>query len=255
MRRFFLFGAALFGALSASNVSLAQAPDTPAERAADRVEERAEARADRLEDRAGRVEDRAGRVEDRAENAANRPLLNGNVDVQAGPGGVNVDVARDGRQIGPAGAGLNANVDRAGDNGPNGNRWRYRWHNGAWWYWTARNAWVIYQNGQWVPYETYVSTQPTYNDPTYSDPNYSGGSTYYGNSYYGPNYYGPRRYYSGYRGFYRPGYRGYYGRPIINNPGARQGAVIGGTIGGAVGGREGAAVGAGVGAAVGRGRR
>lgn len=248
MRRFFLFGAALFGALAANNVSLAQAPDTPAERAADRVEERAEARADRLEDR-------AERVEDRAENAANRPLLNGNVDVQAGPGGVNVDVNRDGRQVGPAGAGVNVNVDGARDNGPAGNRWRYRWHNGAWWYWTARNAWVIYQNGQWVPYETYVSTQPTYSDPTYSDPNYSGGSTYYGNAYYGPNYYGPRRYYSGYRGFYRPGYRGYYGRPIINNPGARQGAVIGGTIGGAVGGREGAAVGAGVGAAVGRGRR
>src|SRR6478735_6644515 len=102
MRRFFLFGAALFGALAASNVSLAQAPDTPAERAAERLEDRAE------------------RVEDRAENAVNRSLLNGNVDVQAGPGGVNVDVARDGRQVGPAGAGLNVNVDRAGDNGPNG---------------------------------------------------------------------------------------------------------------------------------------
>jgi len=254
MRRFFLFGAALFGALAAGNVSSAQIPDRPAERALERAAERSEDRADRIEnraeERAEHVEDRAERIEDRAQNAADRPLLDGNVDVQAGPGGVNVDVDRAGRQSGPAGAGVNVDVDGARGNGPDANRWRYRWHNGAWWYWTTRNAWVIYRNGQWVPYETYVTTQPTYSGPGYS----SGSAYYYDNSYYGPNYYGPRRYYSGYRGYYGPGYRGYYGRPIIRDPGARQGAVIGGTIGGAVGGREGAAIGAGVGAAVGRGR-
>jgi len=188
----------------------------------------------------------------RALNAAADAAAGADVDVAA-PGGVQVDVggansAAD-ADVAVQAAGANVAVG-AGAARPNANRWRYRWHNNSWWYWTPRNSWVIWRGGQWVPY----GANYTYANPTYSNGN---SNYYYDNNYYGQNYYGPQRYYSGYRGAYGPGYGrgGYYGQPIIRDPGARQGAVIGGTIGGAVGGREGAAIGAGVGAAVGRGQR
>src|SRR5262245_20598088 len=38
-------------------------------------------------------------------------------------------------------------------------RWRYRWHDNHWWYWTPGKSWMIYQNNAWVPYgnPTYYS--------------------------------------------------------------------------------------------------
>ncbi|HEX5445056.1 MAG TPA: hypothetical protein VFW87_14555 [Pirellulales bacterium] len=32
------------------------------------------------------------------------------------------------------------------------NRWRYRFHRGTWWYWTAGNAWARWNGDMWVPY-------------------------------------------------------------------------------------------------------
>lgn len=30
------------------------------------------------------------------------------------------------------------------------NRWRYRWHNGHWWYWTVQNEWLLWRGDRWV---------------------------------------------------------------------------------------------------------
>ena len=32
------------------------------------------------------------------------------------------------------------------------NSWRYRNHNGKWWYWLPSNRWTIWSNGAWVDY-------------------------------------------------------------------------------------------------------
>ena len=32
------------------------------------------------------------------------------------------------------------------------NSWRYKRHNGAWWYWLPSNRWVYWSNGAWVDY-------------------------------------------------------------------------------------------------------
>jgi hypothetical protein len=45
------------------------------------------------------------------------------------------------------------------DGGPND--WRYRWHDGRWWYWTPENRWMWYSDaGQWMEFDAnkYVTT-------------------------------------------------------------------------------------------------
>lgn len=112
-------------------------------------------------------------------------------------------------------------------------RWRYRHHNGHWWYWLPSNRWAIWTGNDWVNYDR---------------------NTYYPR--YGYRGYG-NRYNTGYRGYYGPGYygQGYYGGYGYGNRGAAQGAAIGAGIGGAVGGPQGAGVGAAIGSAIGNDRR
>ena len=31
-------------------------------------------------------------------------------------------------------------------------RWRYRWHQGYWWYYTPQQTWLIYENQAWKPF-------------------------------------------------------------------------------------------------------
>ena len=31
--------------------------------------------------------------------------------------------------------------------------WRYRYHNGRWWYWLPSNSWAVYDNGRWTAYD------------------------------------------------------------------------------------------------------
>lgn len=38
-----------------------------------------------------------------------------------------------------------ANPNLQGDNG-----WRYKHHNGQWWYWLPSNQWVLWNGNQWV---------------------------------------------------------------------------------------------------------
>ncbi len=93
------------------------------------------------------------------------------------------------------------------------NAWRYRNHNGAWWYWLPSNRWVQWSNGAWVDAPEGSSVPTTYTSPTYTLPavRYVAPTyTYYRPSYsYGSSYY-PSYGYGGYGG-YGGGYGGYYG--------------------------------------------
>jgi len=130
-------------------------------------------------------------------------------------------------------------------NNNQGENWRYKFHNGHWWYWMPNNTWVFWNGSSWTAYSpdaynNFYSSQPQ----TYSNGyGYAGGGQQYSNGgYYGGNYFGP--------GWYGYGY-GPYGYGY--NRGAATGAGVGSIVGGAVGGYPGAAVGAGVGAAIGSG--
>jgi hypothetical protein len=41
----------------------------------------------------------------------------------------------------------------AGAEKSQGETWRYRKHQGLWWYWLPSNKWVYWTDGRWVPYE------------------------------------------------------------------------------------------------------
>jgi hypothetical protein len=77
--------------------------------------------------------------------------------------------------------------------------WRYRWHNGQWWYWTPGNYWMTYNNGAWNRYGGVGVGAGAYVGPRY---NYYRGYPYYGNYYrpYNGNYYRGYPYYGG--GYY-----------------------------------------------------
>jgi hypothetical protein len=47
--------------------------------------------------------------------------------------------------------------------------WRYRYENGAWWYWQPNNHWTYYDNGGW---QNYVVEAPAPAVPVASDPNF-----------------------------------------------------------------------------------
>jgi len=109
------------------------------------------------------------------------------------------------------------NSANTGVAGNPGDQWRYRQHNGTWWYWTPDNRWVYRNGNQWINYEPAVAAVP--------DPRYTGqpGNGYYQSS---PIAYpaGPYPYSTGYGGYYGPVYRGgyyygsggYYGQPGIS---------------------------------------
>jgi hypothetical protein len=42
----------------------------------------------------------------------------------------------------------------AGSRAPESNGWRYRKHNGQWWYWLPSNHWVVWVGDKWVPYDS-----------------------------------------------------------------------------------------------------
>jgi hypothetical protein len=75
-------------------------------------------------------------------------------------------------------------------------RWRFRQHNGEWWYWTPQNTWMIHRGGNWIVYDPNTYTVPQ----TYSS----------GGGYYVEPGYSNRQYYSrGYRSGYAPRSYGY----------------------------------------------
>jgi hypothetical protein len=201
---------------------------------------------------------------------------------QAGVGGT-------GGQLG-AGAAINTQQQLQADNqaaaagiaataaNDRGAQWRFRQHNGEWWYWTPQNTWMIHRNGNWIAYNPATYTvpqsfsvqqsysqgyvQPGYVQPGYSNRIYRGDGQYYSGRRYNSGYapqgyydgYGNQyRYDSGYRGGYNSGYGTGYGGAYVD-PGYRAGANVGGAIGGAIGGNEGGNIGAAIGGALGAGR-
>jgi hypothetical protein len=97
-----------------------------------------------------------------------------------------------------ANAGVSGNANAGVAANQSGDRWRYRWHNGAWWYWTPENRWIYSRGSQWFNYDPAVVAVP--------------GVRYSGQPAYG-YYPGPYRYSVGYGGYYGPVYQGgyYYG--------------------------------------------
>ncbi|HVA47228.1 MAG TPA: hypothetical protein VNH11_12745 [Pirellulales bacterium] len=145
----------------------------------------------------------------------------------------------------------NTATANAGVTGGNAaNQWRYRHHNGHWWYYHPNNQWSYWNGNAWSGYnpQTYrqwYSSRPAYGGNFgYSSGyrgNYYGNGMYgggYGNGMYGRNYYG-----NGYgNGMYGGNYGNGYGSPSAN---------FGGAVGGVIGGARGANAGAAIGGAVG----
>ena len=107
-------------------------------------------------------------------------------------------------------------------------RWRYKYHNNQWWYYTPQNRWMIYNNNRWGNYDPQTYVRP--------DARYSTG-------YRGPvtndGYYVRRGVL---------GRRSYYYRPnAATNTGANIGADVGAAVNGAAGAQRGAAAGAAIG--------
>ncbi|MCC7086975.1 MAG: hypothetical protein IT427_18400 [Pirellulales bacterium] len=104
------------------------------------------------------------------------------------------------RQQGARQAHRDQRQDRAND------RWRFRFHNGEWWYWMPGNFWVYYRGNHWNRYDAAKFQSPTSFANRFVNPvnPYSSSNGYFGG-------YGFRSdNNSGYSGQF--GYRSYYGR-------------------------------------------
>lgn len=54
---------------------------------------------------------------------------------------------------------------------PEGERWRYRFYHGRWWYWLPSERWVIWNGKKWIDHHPYVAlpeSSATWNDPSFS---------------------------------------------------------------------------------------
>ncbi len=120
---------------------------------------------------------------------------------------------------------------------PSGERWRYRWHNGQWWYWLPNNRWVFWNGYSWLPYagtpaggtrytagygpDGLMPVNPNgyYNSGNYAAPN--NGGYYYNGNYYNGN--SNRGYYYRRPGLIRNRLR-YYNNPAM--PPTTSGAAV-----------------------------
>jgi hypothetical protein len=62
-----------------------------------------------------------------------------------------------------AAAAVDAQTDNAQPPAQAADAWRFRRHNGAWWYWLPSNRWVYWTGEKWTPYraQTYARSAPT----------------------------------------------------------------------------------------------
>ena len=114
--------------------------------------------------------------------------------------GVNVSWAQDsGTAVSASGAPPQAGSAAAAGEGTGtekspGETWRYRKHQGMWWYWLPSNQWVYWTDDHWVPYEadSYAKLNASRRQQSYSTPS---GNSSQGN--WGPvryNQWGQRQY-------------------------------------------------------------
>jgi hypothetical protein len=154
------------------------------------------------------------------------------------------------------GANVNAGVANANVMATNdaNARWRFRQHNGEWWYWTPRNTWMYHRNGNWVAYDQATYTVPQVFVPRTTYGYRGDAGLYYSQPMYrGYGYSDDFRYRSGYRGNYGYGSGYGYGNAYVD-PGYAAGVNVGSAIGGAVGGNRGANIGGAIGGVLGSGR-
>jgi hypothetical protein len=117
------------------------------------------------------------------------------------------------------GAAARANINAPGANanvgvgnrpvGNPANQWRYRHHNGHWWYYHPNNQWSYWNGNAWTNYNRQAYGQwyngqfrPYANNYQYGNSGYNrynmgyrggySGGGMYGNNFYGNNYYGNR---------------------------------------------------------------
>jgi hypothetical protein len=65
---------------------------------------------------------------------------------------VHVDVNQDQRDKAGV-APIDVDVDATGGGAVMGDYgWRYRFHEGRWWYWMPDQRWMVYENGRWVEF-------------------------------------------------------------------------------------------------------
>jgi hypothetical protein len=43
-----------------------------------------------------------------------------------------------------------------------GQSWRYRFHDGRWWYWLPSERWVYWQDGRWIEYAPSAGREPAF---------------------------------------------------------------------------------------------
>lgn len=48
------------------------------------------------------------------------------------------------------------------------NSWRYKRHNGSWWYWLPSKRWVVWSNNRWIDYDPATYATQVYRAPIYS---------------------------------------------------------------------------------------
>jgi hypothetical protein len=105
---------------------------------------RLDARDDRTDERLDRRDDRLDRREDRLDQRDDR------LDRQTERFDDRGDAIRDDR--------IDAGRIEGGRAGMASDQWRYRFHDGRWWYWLPSNSWVVWSNSTWVPYDTWRTT-------------------------------------------------------------------------------------------------
>ncbi len=95
----------------------------------------------------------------------------------------------------PSAASADSQTDQTPTQG--GEKWRYRQHQGMWWYWLPSEKWVYWSDGKWVNYdpETYAQLRASRRNRVYS---YRGSQSGYPElGQWGPvryNNYGQRQY-------------------------------------------------------------
>ena len=120
--------------------------------------------------------------------------------------------------------------DSAATPAPAGEKWRFKWHSGRWWYWLPSERWVYWHQDHWEDYLPPPPAPVAESAPTVVY-RYPATSYYYpSRGYYGGGYYGSGH--LGYGGGYWGGHHHHYVTPHIDIGFGHFGGHYGGHYGG-----------------------